>query len=263
MEIQQDRRRELSAIRNGSYRQYDHVDEPAKIRYSVQGAPITDHELRFEYDDHDNFCRAPQPYGSYDIVQRNSAGRQHVRHESRVMNNSFGLQNCANTTTQTIMESAYRPQTVSKMLQNAQDLSSHLTQKVNEIQSIEMVPFRSNTPIQEDSLGNYSLQNYSPTKLQGLQRVSQYIQSLPDRPTYEKSYNHIPNQEPHEGFYLDIDSMSSPNATSPVPPPAPPDPPPNSGSMLRKNSPTTGERIFNALRSVTSQSYIDASEFYK
>lgn len=51
-------------------------------------------------------------------------------------------------------------------------------------------------------------------------------------------------------------------ASSPVPPPppAPPDPPKD---KTPKNGLTTGERIFSALRSVTSQSYIDASEFYK
>lgn len=265
MEIHNGRRRELSAIRNSSYKEYDHVDKPAKIRYGVQEAPISDHELKFEYDDRDKFCRASQPYGSYNIVQWNSAARQHIMHESKGISNSFGIQNCSNITTQTDMDSIYRPQTVSKILQNAQDLSNHLTQKVNEIQSIEMIPFRCITPVKEDSLGNYSLHS-SPTKLQGLQRVSEYIQNLPDRSTYDTSHNHLSHHE-DEGFFRDIDSMSSPNAvvdnaTSPVPPPAPPDPP-NSGSVLRKNRPTTGERIFNALRSVTSQSYIDASEFYK
>ena len=265
MDIQNDRRRELSVIRNGSYRQYDHFDELAKVRYSVQGAPIPEHELKFDYDDHDNSFRTTQPYGSYDIVQINNSVRQHMRNESRGHNNSFALQNCANTTTQTVMETIYRPQTASKMLQSAHDLSNNTSQKVNEMQSIEMIPFRSNTPVQEDSLENYSLHS-SPTKLQGLQRVSQYIQSLPDRPSYEVSHNHVSYHD-HEQFYMDMESMSSPdavvdNASSPVPPPAPPDPP-NSGSSLRENGPTTGERIFNALRSVTSQSYIDASEFYK
>ncbi|XP_033215383.1 uncharacterized protein LOC117171857 [Belonocnema kinseyi] len=262
MEIENGRRKELSATRNSSYKEYDHVDEPAKIRYSVQGAPISKHELKFEYNDHDNFCQASQPYGSYDIVQRNSAARQHTMHESTEISRSFGLRNCNNITTQTSIDSICRPQTVSKILQNAQVLSNHLTQKVNEIQNIEMVPFR--TPVQEDSLGNYSLHS-SPTKLQGLQRVSEYIQNLPDRSMYDTSHNHLSYHE-HEGFFRDIHFMTSPNGvvektTSFVPPPALPNPP-NSGTMLRKNGPTTGERIFNALRSVTSQSYIDASEFY-
>lgn len=217
-----------------------------------------------EYDDHDHFSRGLQPYGSYDIVQRNNT-IQHVRNDSKGLNNGFGLQKCPNTTPQTVRESMYRAHTVSKMLQNAQNLSNNLSQKVNEMQSIEMIPFRNSKFVEESSLGTYNLHS-SPSKIQGLQRVSQYIQSLPDRPTYQSPHYHLSHRE-HEEYLLHIDSLPSPNevvdiASSPVPPPAPPDPP-NSESLLRKSNPTTGERIFNALRSVTSQSYIDASEFYK
>ncbi|XP_051171205.1 uncharacterized protein LOC127288043 [Leptopilina boulardi] len=264
IDVQKDRRKEVSTVENSTYRQYDHVDEPAKIRYSVEGAPITEHELNLEYDDHDHFCRGPRPYGSYDIVQRNNTARQHLKNDSRGLNSDFESQNCSNNTTQLIMDSMYRSQNVSKILQNAQDLSNNLTQKMSKMQSIEMIPFRNSKTIDKNSLGNYSLQS-CPTKLQGLQRVSQYIQSLPDRSTYEMTHNQLTHHE-HDELFLNIESLPSPNevvdnASSPVPPPAPPDPS-NSESRLRKRSPTTGERIFNALRSVTSQSYIDASEFY-
>lgn len=218
-----------------------------------------------EYDDHDHFCRGPRPYGSYDIVQRNNTARQHLKNDCRGLNSDFESQNCSSNTTQLIMDSMYRSQNVSKILQNAQDLSNNLTQKMSKMQSIEMIPFRNSKTIDKNSLGNYSLQS-CPTKLQGLQRVSQYIQSLPDRSTYEMTHNQLTHHE-HDELFLNIESLPSPNevvdiASSPVPPPAPPDPS-NSESRLRKRSPTTGERIFNALRSVTSQSYIDASEFYK
>lgn len=257
----------MSTIGNSTYRQYNHVEEPTKIRYSVQGAPITEHDLNLEYDDHDHYCRGPQPYGSYDIVQRNNTVRQHIKNNSRVLSSDYGLENCPNNKTQLIMESMYRSQNVSRMLQNAQDLSDNMIPKVNNLQNIEMIPFRNSKSGEKNSLENYSLHS-SPSKLQGLQRVSQYIQSLPDRSTYEISQNDLFHHD-HNELFLHIDSMPSPNevvdsASSPVPPPppAPPDPS-DSESRLRKRSPTTGERIFNALRSVTSQSYIDASEFYK
>ncbi|XP_043476086.1 uncharacterized protein LOC122507443 isoform X1 [Leptopilina heterotoma] len=265
--VHKDREKDLSTIGNSTYRQYNHVDEPTKIRYSVQGAPITEHELNLEYDDHDHFCRGPQPYGSYDIVQRNNTVRQHIKNNSRVLSSDYGLENCPNNKTQLIMESMYRSQNVSRMLQNAQDLSDNMIPKVNNLQNIEMIPFRNSKSAEKNSMENYSLHS-SPSKLQGLQRVSQYIQSLPDRSTYEISQNDLFHHD-HNELFLHIDSMPSPNevadsASSPVPPPppAPPDPS-DSESRLRKRSPTTGERIFNALRSVTSQSYIDASEFYK
>lgn len=106
-----------------------------------------------------------------------------------------------------------------------QSLGDDLDRKSNVAQSIEM------TRGPEDDIGSSYLFWESP----GLQMVSQYIQSLPDLPIYD-SMNELP------------------------PPPAPPDPPKD---VPKKNEPTTGERIFNALRLVTSQSYIDASEFYR
>lgn len=104
----------------------------------------------------------------------------------------------------------------------------------------------------------------SNRNLQDLERISRYIQSLPDATDQPSS--------PTAGFYEtragdegddedegDEDEVEE-GAASPAapPPPAPPDP-----GKEDSSKPTTGEKIFQALRAVTSQSYIDASEFYK
>ncbi|XP_015183864.1 PREDICTED: uncharacterized protein LOC107070307 isoform X2 [Polistes dominula] len=254
-DINDERRKETYDPRCNPYRQFD-----TNNRYNVHNAPITALDVKPNNDD--------KTYAGYDVVQRNHQLRQHVRNDSRGSANSFGLTNHTNSTSQTIMESIYGPQTLCKMLQNAQNLENELDRRNNEVQSIEMTPFRSST-IQDDVGTSYLYHDNSSTNT-GLQRVSQYIQSLPDHPAFDTINDHtsITHQDREEILYAEsmqaqINSSkvnNSESASSPIPPPpAPPDPPTD---VLKKNGPTTGERIFKALRSVTSQSYIDASEFY-
>ena len=97
----------------------------------------------------------------------------------------------------------------------------------------------------------------STRNLQDLERITRYIQSLPDAPLPPS-----PGQQ-NSGFFDDVDDGErSEEAASPAAPP-PPAPPDNSNQQKDSPEPTTGEKIFKALRAVTSQSYIDASEFYK
>ncbi|XP_058807672.1 uncharacterized protein LOC131673590 [Phymastichus coffea] len=82
----------------------------------------------------------------------------------------------------------------------------------------------------------------SSRNLRDLDRITRYIQSLPDS----------------ADFYDDEAASDEPASSAAPPPPPPPPAPPDKADQ----EPTTGERIFKALRAVTSQSYIDASEFY-
>lgn len=92
----------------------------------------------------------------------------------------------------------------------------------------------------------------STRNLQDLERITRYIQSLPDAGHfYDEQMMRDEDEEDDEDG--EEEEIASPAA--PPPPPAPPDKQPS--------EPTTGEKIFKALRAVTSQSYIDASEFYK
>ncbi|XP_046830240.1 uncharacterized protein LOC124429248 [Vespa crabro] len=249
MDATEDRRKDTYDSRCNPYRQFE-----TSNRYNVHNTPITSLDVKINNEEN--------TYAGYDVVQRTHQLRQHVRNDSRGSPSSFGLTNHSNSTSQTIMESIYGPQTLCKMLQNAQNLENELDRRNNEIQSIEMTPFRSST-LQNDVGSSYLYHDNSSNT--GLQRVSQYIQSLPDHPAFDTINDHTSERE--QILYADdmqaqINSskINSESASSPVPPPpAPPDPPTD---VLKKNEPTTGERIFNALRSVTSQSYIDASEFY-
>lgn len=167
-----------------------------------------------------------------------------------------------------IMESIYGPQTVSKMLQNSDELNGDHNRKNIDMQNIEMTPFKSTVSGHQEDVDSYIFHG-ALSKSQDLQRVSQYIQSLPDFPVYEpvneiqaySSRESILFANAIQGSIGDDVKITSESASSPIPPPpAPPDPP---QEISKKSSPTTGERIFSALRSVTTQSYIDASEFYK
>lgn len=254
MDATEERRNDTYDSRCNPYRQFE-----TSNRYNVHNTPIATLDVKANNEEN--------TYPGYDVVQRTHQLRQHVRNDSRGSPSSFGLTNHSNSTSQTIMESIYGPQTLCKMLQNAQNLENELDRRNNEVQSIEMTPFRSST-LQDDVGTSYLYHDNSSNA--GLQRVSQYIQSLPDHPAFDTINDHtsITHQDREQILYADdmqaqINSskVSSESASSPVPPPpAPPDPPTD---VLKKNEPTTGERIFNALRSVTSQSYIDASEFYK
>ncbi|XP_011641005.1 uncharacterized protein LOC105429607 isoform X2 [Pogonomyrmex barbatus] len=206
-------------------------------------------------------------YGNYEIVQKNHVSRPYARNEPREFPDNFNSTNSLNATNQMMMESTYGPQTVSKMLQSSEELNGDLNRKNSDIQNIEMTPFK-NTSGHQENIDPYIFHS-SLSKSHDLQRVSQYIQSLPDLPVYE-SMNELqtrPNREPIlftsaiQGSIVDETKMASESVSSPIPPP-PPAPPDPSQEITKKSSPTTGERIFSALRSVTSQSYIDASEFY-
>ncbi|XP_054000844.1 uncharacterized protein LOC128888198 [Hylaeus anthracinus] len=250
-ELEEERRKDT---RCNPYRQFDAGVESTRIRYGVDGAPIA--TLNGKGDEDGNTS-----YGSYDIVQRSHMIRQHVRNDSRISASSYGMTNSSNAASQTIMESIYGPAALSKMLQSTQSLGNDLDRKSNEMQSIEMTPFRSSS-LQNDIDASYLFR-----ESQGLQKVSQYIQSLPDLPIYGSMNELALHQDQEHVLYDDtmpdsIDALkfNSESASSPVPPPpAPPDPPKD---LSKKNGPTTGEKIFNALRLVTSQSYIDAPKFY-
>ncbi|PBC34648.1 Synaptotagmin-12 [Apis cerana cerana] len=250
-ELGEERRKEN---RCNPYRQFDGGIESTRIRYGVHGVPIATLDGKGDEDSNTS-------YGSYDIVQRSHMIRQHIRNDSRGSPSSFGMTNSSNAASQTIMESIYGSEELSKMLQSTQSLGNDLDHKSNEMQSIEMTPFRSSSL--QDNIGP----SYLFRESQGLQKVSQYIQSLPDLPIYD-SINELGLHQDQDRVLYDDTIQESINAlkvseavSSPIPPPppAPPDPP---KEMPKKNGQTTGERIFNALRLVTSQSYIDASEFY-
>ncbi|XP_011503197.1 PREDICTED: uncharacterized protein LOC105366444 [Ceratosolen solmsi marchali] len=151
------------------------LDETKKIRYSVQGAALS--EQMFDSEDVHLSNDTSQPYGSYNIV--------------RDTNNSYAS------------------------IYGVQDSYIHRVS--------------------------------SKCNLQDLERITRYIQSLPDSPGNVHYYG-VTDEEEEE-----------------APPPAPPDPKQQQQQQQQKGDspePTTGEKIFKALRAVTSHSYIDASEFY-
>ncbi|XP_012288185.1 uncharacterized protein LOC105703947 [Orussus abietinus] len=244
----------------GPFRPFDVSEESSKVRYSLQGTLLSD-GLNRTYEE--NYTTTV-PYGNYDIIQRSHGTTQHpsrhVRNESRGSQNSFGVTSSAST-----VDSIYGPQIMSKILQSGPKLTPGTNSGQNEAQNIEMIPFKNSVALQDVGVAYGA--HASPSKIPtGLQRVSQYVQNLPDNPIYEAN-NHLAYQDQETTMFHRLDDPtnlmkeSQDTASGPVPPPAPPDPP-TSASQMRKNGPTTGERIFKALRSVTSQSYIDASEFY-
>ncbi|KAH0956451.1 hypothetical protein HN011_000605 [Eciton burchellii] len=242
-----------------SVRQFEPpVKDSVRLKYGISPSVDNRHDGLEENED------ISRSYGNYDIVQRNHVARTYARNESRNLPVSYNATNSANVASQMIMESIYGPQTVSKMLQNSEELNGDLNRKSGDLQIIEMIPFKTSTSHQQE-MDLYAFHG-GLSKAQDLQRVSQYIQSLPDLPVYE-SMNELQAHPSRESILFtsaiqeDETKVSGlESASSPVPPPpAPPDPP---QEIAKKSSPTTGERIFSALRSVTSQSYIDASEFY-
>ncbi|KAL6422250.1 hypothetical protein ACFW04_010924 [Cataglyphis niger] len=241
-----------------SIRQFEHPSKDSiRLRYGMN------HSLDSRLDSED----INRNYGGYEIVQRNHVVRSYARNDSRGVSNSLSsATNSSNAASQMIMESIYGPQTVSKMLQNSDELNGDHNRKNSDTQNIEMTPFKSTVSDQE--IVDPYVFHGALSKSQDFQRVSQYIQSLPDFPVYEPA-NELQAYANREsilfanaihGSIEDETKITSESASSPIPPPpAPPDPPQD---IPKKNSPTTGERIFSALRSVTTQSYIDASEFY-
>lgn len=242
-----------------TFRQFEpSPKDPTRLRYAMSSSIDNRHDNFDSGDISGN-------YNGYEIVQRNHVTRPYIRNESRGLANNFNAMNSSSNASQMIMESIYGPQIVSKMLQSSEELNGDLNRKNSEMQqNIEMTPFTSASSHQED-IDPYMFHG-SLSKAQDYQRVSQYIQSLPDLPVYD-SMNELQarpllfTNAIQGSIGGDETKVASESASSPVPPPpAPPDPP---QEIPKKSSPTTGEKIFSALRSVTSQSYIDASEFYK
>ncbi|XP_014473911.1 PREDICTED: uncharacterized protein LOC106744029 [Dinoponera quadriceps] len=247
-------------VESRSIRQFEPSPDPVRFRYGMK-PPVDNHHDNLDSEDID------RSYSSYDIIQRNHIARPYARNEPIGLTSGFGAVNPSNTTSQVIMESIYGPQTVSQMLQNSNGLNGDLNRKNSEMQNIEMTPFKSSGH-QEQGIDPYMF-HAGMSKAQDLERVSQYIQSLPDLLDYE-SVNELEAQNREPILYANAIQESigdrtkvdraSESASSPVPPPPPA--PPDPSQITKKSSPTTGEKIFSALRSVTSQSYIDASEFY-
>ncbi|XP_076224600.1 uncharacterized protein LOC116427947 isoform X2 [Nomia melanderi] len=224
-ELEEERRKEN---RCSPYRQFDAVESSARMRYGVHGGQMSNLDGKVEEDNSTG-------YGGHEINQRN-----HMV-----------------TISQTVVEPMFKPGALPKMLHSTQSLGNEHEHKSNEMQSIEMKPFRS------CSLQDNIDTSYLFWESQGLQKVSQYIRSLPDRPIYD------PMNELDEDHVLYDDTIAEPinvmnfntdSTPSPVPPPpAPPDP---LQDVPKKNGKITGERIFNALRLSTLQNYIDPSKFY-
>lgn len=226
------------------------------------GGTIQQYGTGMRYPENVEFESDDESYGNHRMYSQRNARSSQVNYGS-------------SSTAQTIMESIYGPQAASKMLQSSQNVSELCTigsgsQSQTE-NAIEMTPFRNQLHNVPEGCSHPLGQN-SIAKSQGLQNVSQMIQT--NQAALYSLYSQNTPQDHKTISQSTSKTRGSPNISaspilsgstlpSPVPPPAPPDPPIPGTALLRKNGPTTGERIFNALRSVTSQSYIDASEFYK
>ncbi|XP_044018276.1 uncharacterized protein LOC122859021 isoform X2 [Aphidius gifuensis] len=168
------------------------------------------------------------------------------------------------TTSQTIIDSLY----AKKYNKNTKNYCNNIDWKNQLIQQKNNNDLFKNSSKSQEELSYHITDNF---KEQGLQRVSQYIQSLPDLPIYDTIDDHCDDEhdDTKQTTYHDYFNNHQSNGNNDdkfsynsVPPPAPPDPINHHLDIHTKNTPTTGERIFSALRSVSSQSYIDASEFY-
>ena len=271
--------------RDRVFRQFElKAEENTPMRFTISDQLI---ENQFDQQDTTNSSN-----GDYNQLNQQSHNR-HTRKESRGIQANFNTQNTGNSTAQTIMESIYGTHAVTKLLHNSQNWPNDYTRKAStDPGNIEMTSYFRNSG---NSQTDYGMHSGNSTKAQGLQRVSQYIESLPDLPGIYDSMSDIQSRDDEdEAMYKRLDDDGDADGEgdderltgdeerdsdnqelninrgrnvqlipSPVPPPPAPPDPRNSGDVGRKNSPTTGERIFSALRSVTSQSYIDASEFYK
>ncbi|XP_076375769.1 uncharacterized protein LOC143258981 isoform X2 [Megalopta genalis] len=225
-ELEEERRQQDN--RCSPYRQFDNSMESSGVRYRMLGGSLSNLDGKVEDDSNDS-------YGSYDIIQRNHMA----------------------TISQSVMEPVYEPGALPKMLQSTRNLGNDLDRKNNEMQSIEMKPFRSYS-LQDDIDSSYLFQ-----ESQGLQKVSQYIRSLPVLPVYD-TMNEL---DQDHGFFddeipepINMMNFNSDSTPSPVPPPpAPPDP---LQDVPKKNGKITGEMIFNALKLFTLQNSSDQSKFY-
>ncbi|XP_078049750.1 uncharacterized protein LOC144476542 isoform X2 [Augochlora pura] len=225
-ELEEERRQQDNMC--SPYRQFDNSMESNRVRGRMLSGSLGNLDGKVEDDSND-------VYGNYDIIQRN-----HMV-----------------TISQSVMEPVYEPGALPKMLQSTQNLGDDLDRKNNELQSIEMKPFRS-CSLQDDIDSSYLFR-----ESQGLQKVSQYIRSLPVLPVYD-TMNEL---DQDHGFFddaipesINMMNFNSDSTPSPVPPPpAPPDP---LQDVPKKNGKTTGEMIFNALKLFTLHNSIDQSKFY-
>ncbi|XP_046430663.1 uncharacterized protein LOC124184703 [Neodiprion fabricii] len=256
----------------GSFQQYGSAGEQRAVRYPA--LPATKEETE----------QLAEPFGSRESGQRTLGSIYNPRHARTELRSSLSGYAGGSSTAQTIMESIYGPQAASKMLQNGQngtETSCCNSQGGGSSQNqslIEMTPFRAqlqNVP-EGEAGASHTIGHNTMAKSQGFQNASQMMQSKqPAIYSFYAGQNSQTTAQDHKTISqstskgrglqdnASVSSLLSDNPhPGPVPPPAPPDPPNGGHSTLRKNGPTTGERIFNALRSVTSQSYIDASEFY-
>jgi len=143
------------------------------FRYDANSS-LNNHHDKLNDDD------VNKSYDSHEIVP---VVRPYARNESKELSNSFNMMNSSNAN-QIIMESmVYGPQITSKMLQNSEKLNDDLNRKNSDMQNIEMTPFKNTSGHQENIDSCMFHGNLS--KSHDLQRVSQYIQSLPDLPVYE------------------------------------------------------------------------------
>ncbi|XP_076276413.1 uncharacterized protein LOC143207152 isoform X2 [Lasioglossum baleicum] len=224
-ELEEERRQQDNLC--SPYRQFDTGMESSRVHCGMHGTMGT---MNGNMEDDRN-----SSYGSYDMLQRN-----HMV-----------------TISQSVMEPVYEPGSLPKMLQSTQNLGNDLDRTNNELQSMEMKPFRS-CSLQDDIDSSYLFR-----ESQGLQKVSQCIRSLPDLPVYE-TMNEI---DQDHGLFEDtipdpINMMNFTSDSTPSPVPPPPAPPDPLQDVPKKNGKITGERIFNALRLFSMGNSIDKLKFY-
>ncbi|XP_043289870.1 uncharacterized protein [Venturia canescens] len=273
----------------GSYRQFDVApkDVPVGVRYALSsnGQVFVQEKSSLKpLGVNNNADRDSPPLdSSCDAVNEINNLHQHATKNGRV--DGIDLHN--SSAHRTIMESIYGPQAMlAKLhLQNSDNwpIDSRSRSSDESPQSIEMTPYlQKSSSFDKDEQHPRSESRDILAKVQ--QRVSQYIESLPDladvydTASTESSSVGVPSSRQdeqetiyrrlddlHHDYHKDVTSIDrgTNQLTSDSPPPPPPAPPDVARDLIGHNSaPTTGERIFSALRSVTSQSYIDASEFY-
>lgn len=274
----------------GTYRQFDMIpkDVPMGVRYALSSNGqvfIQEKSSLTPLGVNNNTDRDPPILDSTCNVA-NEMNNLHQHAENNGRGDSYDLHN--SSAHRTIMESIYGPQAmIAKLhIHNSENwpIDSRSRSSDESPQSIEMTPY-SQKSSNFDKEEQHSRQESRDILTKVQQRVSQYIESLPDladaydTASTESSSVGVPgtgqdDQEAmyrrldqlHHDYHQDVSSIDrrATQMTSESPPPPPPAPPDVPRDLVGQSSaPTTGERIFSALRSVTSQSYIDASEFYK
>ncbi|KAK0076421.1 hypothetical protein PV325_005395, partial [Microctonus aethiopoides] len=241
-----------STDRNMLYQRYDIVEDPAELKYTVPSSHLDGSVIRTQSEE----SRCNLTDLSHTQMPKNQHyTHKHVKNDSRGSFDNFNFANSDDAHEQMLIGPNHSSRVITKLLQNSEIHSNDLRRRNENTQNIKMTTFRDSNVLQ-DEVNCLIREN---TKVQGSQRVSQYIQSLPDVINDDSLNNEAKyNLTRDEGEIISGEIERSLNHVRP------PTPPESFSSMkiLRKDELTTGERIFRALRSVTSQSYIDASEFY-